>query len=267
MEVTRRILLKVEYFGLNLVGWQRQPQGPSAQGELEKALTQLAGRHIGVVAPSRTDSGVHAKAQVCSFDWPHPTPLGRLFVGINSQLPRNVAVRDLVHIPSDFKVKENRSKAYSYKIFEGRYPGVFERDTHWWLRRALDLPAMQDAAELLMGTHDFNAFRAKGCQAPNPVKTLTRFEITRRPLRDAREIRFDIEGDGFLRHMVRIMVGSLVEIGQGRRGPESLEEGLRTGKRIQLGQTAPPYGLTLEDIVYEPDPFETRALGGWETDL
>lgn len=252
--------------GLGLVGWQRQPQGPSAQGELEKALSQIAGQHIGVVAPSRTDSGVHAKGQVCSFDWPEPTSLGRLFVGINSQLPRNVAVRDLVQIPLDFKVKENHLKSYSYKIFEGRYPGVFERDSHWWLRRSLDLEAMQQAANVLLGTHDFNAFRAKGCQAPNPVKTMTCFEVHRKPLRDAQEILFDVQGDGFLRHMVRIMVGSLVEIGQGRRSQESLVQALKTGQRLRLGQTAPPYGLTLEQIHYRPDPFKTRALGGWESD-
>ncbi|MDT8445393.1 MAG: tRNA pseudouridine(38-40) synthase TruA [bacterium] len=257
----RRILCKVEYYGALLVGWQRQPNGRSAQGEIEKALTQIAGHHIGVVAPSRTDSGVHAKGQVCSFDWPQDTPLSRLYVGLNALLPGDVAIRQLVEVPLGFKVKENYSKIYSYKLFEAHYLGVFERWTHWWMPRPLDLDAMRAGAEILKGQHNFNAFRAKGCQAPQPIKTIERFELQTRKLRDGLEMEFTVQGDGFMRHMVRIMVGNLVEIGQGKRDLAGLASALESGKRRSLGQTAPPHGLTLESILYDPDPFSNPPLG------
>lgn len=226
------------------MGWQRQPNGGSIQEAVEAALGQLLGGvRVRVDATGRTDAGVHALHQVVGFVLEVPRTARALERGLNALLPRDISCLGVRPAPDGFSPRHwTRSKHYRYRLLlrEARCP--FRAGWTWHQRAPLDVPSMSVAAAALVGRHDFSSFRAAGCSALHAVRTLARSEITRGT---DDELHLDFHGNGFLRHQVRIMVGTLVEVGQGRREPASVRATLAACDRAAAGPTAPPHGLWL----------------------
>ncbi|MBN1337466.1 MAG: tRNA pseudouridine(38-40) synthase TruA [Deltaproteobacteria bacterium] len=243
---TWRLLL--EYDGTLYVGWQRQPRGTSIQGRIEAALAQVLGGEAVVVHGSgRTDAGVHALGQVASFRATTVRSDRAIRMGLNSLLPRDIACRAAFRVSDAFDALSTpHSKRYAYRILDtGERSPLRERFT-WHTRGVLDVPAMQAGARHLVGSWDFESFRAGGCSAATSLRTVRALEICR--VDD--EVRVEIEGDGFLRHMVRIVVGTLVQVGQGRIEPEAVARIRDARDRSLAGRTAPAAGLCLLWVDY-----------------
>jgi tRNA pseudouridine38-40 synthase len=252
-----RVQLILEYDGTDFVGWQRQPNGRSVQQTVEDGLKKLLGTRVLVQAAGRTDAGVHALGQVAAFDDPRGLPLKAFSRGLNGLLPPDVAVVDAQEAPEDFDPRRwARGKRYRYRISNRRQRSPLRRRTHWELFTPLDLAAMQAAAQPLLGRHDFSAFRASDCEAKSPVREVR--ELTLRRGEDA-ELVFDFEGTAFLKHMVRNLVGSLVEVGRGKQPVRWVGEVLASRDRTQAGPTAPPQGLALISVRYDGRPETGQA--------
>jgi tRNA pseudouridine38-40 synthase len=219
----------------------------SIQGLLEDALREFDDRDVAVAGAGRTDAGVHALAQVasCSLDRPiDPTTLVR---ALNHKLPPDVRVRDACAMPSTFHARFTASgKIYRYRLWHGPVFSPFQRRYAWHLPGALDIDAMRRAATLIAGTHDFAAFQGQGSDTATTTRTITKLRIANRGLR----IDVQVEGNGFLRHMVRTLVGTLIEIGRGRRPAEWISDVIASRDRMQAGQTAPAHGLFLVSVRY-----------------
>jgi tRNA pseudouridine38-40 synthase len=241
--------LTLEYDGAGFAGWQRQPVGQrSVQGELEGALRRVTGEAVRVVGAGRTDAGVHAEAQVASFRLeaaPDPLRLGR---ALNGVLPRDVAVRGCEKAPDDFHARfAALSKLYRYRIWNGASRSPLREARSHWVRSPLDLAAMRRAGRLLEGTHDFACFQKAGSPQRSSVRTLRRVGVEGEP---RGEVAISLEGDGFLRHMVRIVAGTLVGVGLGRRPAEEMPALLACRDRTRAGRTAPARGLVLVRVDY-----------------
>ncbi len=247
MSVAQRYALGLEYDGTAFVGWQRQPAQRSVQEVLEAALSVIADESLGVVAAGRTDAGVHASGQVVHFDTTRTRPLRAWTLGANVHLPDDVAVRWAQPVGPDFHARFGATgRTYRYLICERTCRPALLRRHAAWTHRPLEVGAMQAAAEVLVGQHDFSAFRAAGCQAHSPVRTLRR--ITVRRCGDL--VLFEVEANAFLQHMVRNLVGSLCRIGRGERDADWLEGVLAARDRRLAGPTAPARGLTLSGVEY-----------------
>jgi tRNA pseudouridine38-40 synthase len=234
--------LRVEYDGTNFVGWQRQPDQRSVQAVLETAVVGLFGHEAIVVACGRTDAGVHALAQVVAFTATRHRQPTEVRDGLNAYLPDDVAVVEALIAPLDFEPRHWVSfKEYRYLFLNrpSRSP-LFERTT-WHVKRPLDVELMERASACLIGQHDFSSFRAAGCQASHPMRNIESIRIVRR----GDLVEFAIVGHGFLRHMIRIMAGTLVDVGLGRKPPEWVSEVLESRDRTKAGRTAPAKGLCL----------------------
>jgi len=249
--VTLRLVL--EYDGSAFVGWQVQREGRSVQGVVEAAIGKLCGGAVRVTAAGRTDAGVHARGQVVSFDPPRELPLRAWSAGLNALLPDDVACVLAEPAPPGFDARRwARGKRYAYAIHNAPSRSPLSRHRAWWVRRPLDLGAMRAAASALIGSHDFSAFRAADCCARTAVRDVRRIKIDE-------GVVLRIEATAFLKHMVRNIVGTLVEVGHGRRGPESMAALLAGRDRKRAGVTAPPQGLTLEEVFYLPGLADPRA--------
>jgi len=261
--------LTLEYDGTDFEGWQAQPDGHrTVQSTLEAALGTLAGDPVAVVGAGRTDAGVHAEGQVASLSWGAGLDGPTLVRAANAHLPRDLAVRAAVAAPAGFHARRDATgKVYRYAIWNGAVRSPLRRRRFHFESRPLDLAAMAAAAGLLVGTHDFASFQAAGSAVTGTVRTLRRLEVGGRA---GDEVHVEAEGDGFLRHMVRNLVGTLLEVGRGRRPPESLAKLLEARDRREAGPTAPARGLTLVRVLYEdapeagkpPDPEGFRAPAG-----
>lgn len=249
----RNLRLTLEYDGTAYVGWQVQENGPTIQGALEAALARLLKEEVRVTGSGRTDAGVHALGQVANFRTEAPIPLKGVVCGLNALLPRDVAVRRAEEVPLAFDSRRSaKSKLYQYFLHHCEAPSALARRTSWWLRGRFDVDAAARAAACLSGTHDFGAFRAAGCDAAHAVRTVEEVSLLRRG--EFVEVR--ARGNGFLRHMVRIVVGTLVEVGQGRRAEASMAELLESRDRGRAGATAPAHGLFLAEVRYDAPVFE-----------
>lgn len=240
--------LVVEYDGTDFEGWQLQPGARTVQGELESAFARLAGRRVVVYGAGRTDAGVHARGQVANAraETRHPPEVLRR--ALNALLPRDVAVRELEPAGDGFDARRDaRSKLYAYRLWTGATRSPLEERWSHWVSVPLDLAALRAAARDLVGTHDFASFRAAGGHGRTSVRTLTRIELAGAL---GGELRFEFEGTGFLRHMVRNLVGTLLEVGRGRRPPAWAAEVLAARDRRAAGPTAPARGLTLVRVDY-----------------
>lgn len=244
-----RIALGIEYDGSAFRGWQTQPGGGTVQDALEAALAQIAGCPVDVVCAGRTDAGVHATGQVVHFDSPLERPLTAWVRGVNTFLPAAVAVRWAIPVSDDFHARFSAyGRCYRYVLINRpQRSGVWHGRAGWY-HHPLDAEIMQQAAGLLLGEHDFSAFRAADCQAKSPVKTVRRAEVRRFGDR----IFFDFEAGAFLHHMVRNLVGSLVYVGQGKQRAEWITELLDQRDRRLAAPTFSPAGLYLVDVKYEP---------------
>lgn len=242
------VKLTLEYDGTRYVGWQIQPNGPSVQAEVERALGTLHKAPRRVVAAGRTDAGVHARGQVASFPEARPLPISAYVKGMNALLPEDVAVRAASLEPDGFDARRSaRGKRYRYVIENGDTRTPLNRLFAWQLFGPLDVGAMRDAARHLVGRHDFAAFQAADCEAHHAVRDVRRLEVVGE--RGAR-VEITVEATAFVRHMVRNFVGTLVQVGHGKRAPGSLPALLAGGDRKAAGPTAPPQGLCLEEVSY-----------------
>jgi tRNA pseudouridine38-40 synthase len=241
--------LVLEYDGTEFEGWQVQPGGRrTVQGTLEEAFGPLAEGAVRVYGAGRTDAGVHAEGQVANVRAATRLDPARLLRALNARLPGDVVVRLLEPAPAAFHARRDaRSKLYRYRLWTGLVRSPLRERFAWRVRAPLDLDALQSAAALLAGTHDFASFRAAGSAARTTVRTLTRAGWRGRV---GEELCFEVEGPGFLRHMVRNLVGSLVEVGRGRREPGWIADLLAARDRTRAGPTAPAHGLTLVRVEY-----------------
>ncbi|MFZ2268411.1 MAG: tRNA pseudouridine(38-40) synthase TruA [Azonexus sp.] len=244
-----RIALAVEYCGTRFHGWQSQPSGKTVQDVLESALATIAGQPVGVICAGRTDAGVHATHQVVHFDAPVERPLTAWVRGVNSHLPEGVAVRWAQPVADEFHARFSaRGRRYRYLLMNRpQRPGLWQGRVGWF-HLPLDLAAMQAAAGRLLGEHDFSAFRAAGCQAKTPVKTLWRAEVQQQ----GNLLVFDFEASAFLHHMVRNLVGSLVYIGKGAQPAAWMDALLQARDRTEAAPTFSPDGLYFRGPIYEP---------------
>jgi tRNA pseudouridine38-40 synthase len=243
----KTIRLTIEYDGTAYVGWQIQANGLAVQQVVEEALTRLLGEPTRLISSGRTDAGVHALGMAAHFVAPRDLPLSAYREGLNRLLPADVAVREAAEVAADFHARfDAKGKWYRYSILHAPVRSPLAARTSWHLRGPLDEEAMREGAAALDGTHDFAAFRASGCDAATTVREIHAVELARQ----GNLLHIDVKGSGFLRNMVRIMVGTLVEIGQGKMSIAQLRELLRGGGREGAGKTAPPQGLCLMEVWY-----------------
>jgi tRNA pseudouridine38-40 synthase len=244
----RNIRLLLEYDGSDFSGWQIQDNGRTVQGELEKALTVLLREPVRPVGSGRTDAGTHALGQVAHFCTRSEIPIQRLAHGLNGLLPDDIAVREAAEAPPDFHARYSaKRKRYRYRIRLGK--AAVERPYVWCWYRDLDVAAMREAAQSLPGTHDFGAFCK---QDPVPVSLSCSVYAADLQIQGT-EIGFEIEANRFLRHMVRVIVGTLTEVGTGRRPAQDMTRLLASGDRGASGVTAPACGLCLLWVRYGSD--------------
>jgi tRNA pseudouridine38-40 synthase len=248
-----RIALGLEYDGTDFVGWQIQPTGRSIEGTLVAAVSFVAGAAVTVHGSGRTDAGVHALHQVAHFD----TSVGRTprqwLLGINSNLPPDVAIRWVREVPADFDARRSAvSRRYRYTILQQEARPALLRRRVWWLRQELDCAAMTAAASAWLGEHDFSAFRGAGCQAKSPMRRLTAVALARRPSGAGTLVTLEFTANAFLQHMVRNLVGTLVAVGRGELASNDAALILERRDRREAGVTAPPEGLALVEVLYPP---------------
>jgi tRNA pseudouridine38-40 synthase len=238
----KTIKLVLEYDGTNYVGWQIQPNGLSVQEVVQNALGKVLGKEVHLIASGRTDAGVHARGMVVHFSTDRDLPLTAFREGVNRYLPRDVAVREAAAVSPDFHARFSaRGKWYRYTLYLGLVRSPLMERTSWHIRSALDVKAMEKAAVAFVGSNDFSAFRSSGCDARTTVREIFSVDLSRQK----ELLLIDVKGEGFLRNMVRVMVGTLVEIGLGKRPFYDVEILLREGRREKAGRTAPPQGLCL----------------------
>ncbi len=260
--VPRMIKLVLAYDGTPFVGWQRQADGISIQGLLEEALARIEGNPVAVIGAGRTDAGVHACAQVAGVRLSSGIDPGALQRALNATLPPEIRVRNVEQVDESFHARHAaRSKTYRYQIVTGAALSPFEWRYAWHVAGRVDLKAMQAAARLFEGEHDFAAFRATGSSVKTTVRRVYRSSLARAGVGDgapwgcddprpgARLI-YEVCATGFLRHMVRTMVGTLVEIGTGRCDAAAIGKALASGDRADAGPTAPACGLCLVEVEY-----------------
>lgn len=286
----RTLCLTLAYDGTAYCGWQRQPNGQSVQAIVERALSEFTGERIHVAASGRTDAGVHAVGQLVTFNTATGIPLEAFRWGLVSKLPEDIVIRDVVEQPYGFHARFDAvRKRYRYVIHSSRTPSPFLRNYAWWHRGPLDDAAMQSAADVLLGTHDFRGFETNWPNRSSSVRTVFEARWTRcrewepwgggqwskpeagrnfGPLTTDHGqltkdfLLFDITADGFLYNMVRALVGTLVHIGRGRWTADDMQRILHAGDRRLAGDTAPPQGLYLMDVqtVVEEQRIADRLL-------
>jgi tRNA pseudouridine38-40 synthase len=245
----RTLKLVLEYDGSNYCGWQAQSDAPTIQGVLEQALAKILGERVRVSGAGRTDAQVHALGQVASFRTASHLPAEALQRALNSLLPRDVAIREAHDAPADFHARFSAlGKVYAYRILNRPVRSPLRLRYVWYVPQPVDLPTMAAAATCLQGTHDFASFQAAGSGVKTTARTLTELTVTR----DDEEVVVRVTANGFLRHMVRNIVGTLVEVGRGARPPTDVKRILEACDRRLAGVTAPPQGLYLVEVLYPP---------------
>ncbi len=244
----RNIKIIIEYDGTNYSGWQVQPRGLTIQGMIEEKLTLLTGERIHLIGAGRTDAGVHALSQVANFKTESQMNIRTVQRALNSLLPSDIVIRKVEEVKEDFHARKNSgSKIYEYRILNQDLRSVFHRGFVWHIPQKLDLREMKKATRELIGEHDFSCFRSVG----SPTRTAVRRVITAEWKR-SREGLFclEIEATGFLKQMVRAIVGTLVEVGRGKISSEEFQTILQSKDRKRAGPTAPAHGLFLKEVKY-----------------
>jgi len=244
----RNFKMTVEYDGTAYCGWQRQENGISIQQMLEEAIKLITGQKVAVIGSGRTDAGVHALNQVSSFKCSTKLPVNKIFMGMNSVLPPDIVVKEMEEVAGEFHAQHDvKSKVYVYKICNQRLRPVLGRNYFWHIRFPLDLERMKKAAQFLIGTHDYSCFCATGTHVKDRVRTITDIEIK---TCDDGLIEITVEAQGFLKYMVRNIIGTLVEVGRGKRKPEEMKVIIESRNRNIAGVTAPACGLFLKEVKY-----------------
>lgn len=253
--MSRRIRLIVAYDGTNYVGWQLQDNGVSVQQRLNEAALAITGEHIQLHGSGRTDSGVHARAQVAHFDTNARMPADKFAIALNMRLPRDIRVLYSEEAPEEFHARFSaKNKTYRYTVQLGLHADVFARTTSLHVHTPINLERMQLAAKDAIGEHDFSAFMSVGSKLTNTVRTITKSEWTQ----NGNFLTYEVSANGFLYNMVRILVGTMLEIGSGKLPQDAMSRAIASGKRDDAGGTAPPHGLFLQRVQY--DDFDTDEV-------
>lgn len=242
------IKIIIEYIGTEYAGWQKQDGIKTIQGEIEKSIKKVTGQEIEIHGSGRTDSGVHAYGQVANFELETNIPADKIKYALNQNLPEDICILDSEKVSEIFHARFSaKSKTYIYRIQTGEVKRAFEKNRAYYIKNSLNVNKMRIEAEKLIGEHDFSSFKTEGSSAKNFVRTIYDIKIYERG--DIIEI--EISGNGFLYNMVRIIVGTLVEIGKEKN--YDISEILAAKNREKAGPTAPPYGLYLKSLSYDED--------------
>ena len=253
----RRIMLTVAYDGSAYHGWQTEPTGVTVEEVLNRTLSALLREEIRVSGASRTDAGVHSRGNLCVFDTASPIPPEKIAPALLGRLPDDIVVRESREVPDGFHPRRCDSiKTYEYTIYRDRLPDPLVRRNSWFFYRDLEVDAMREAAGLLIGEHDFQSFCAAGTQVQTTVRRITDLQLAE----EGPFLKIRISGTGFLYNMVRIIAGTLVQIGLGQKKPEDIPRILAAKDRSQAGPTAPPQGLCLMKIDLYPEGFPAGLL-------
>lgn len=246
-QTAKRVLLVVAYEGTEYHGWQVQPNGVTIEGTLNEKLSQLLGEEITVIGASRTDSGVHSLGNVAVFDTCTRMPADKISYALNQRLPEDIVVRHSCEVAQDFHPRKCASrKTYEYRILNSPFPDPLLRRHTYFYYRSLDIGKMQQAARHLVGIHDFKSFCSIHTQAKETVREIFSCQVTKRE----EVVSIRVEGAGFLYNMVRIIAGTLIQVGIGEIGPEEIPVILEKCDRSCAGPTAPAEGLTMIGIEY-----------------
>ena len=255
---THRVLIRVSYDGTHYAGWQRQQNALAVQQVLEEALCKLTGERIVVTGSSRTDAGVHAQGQCVHFDTLSRIPADKYPFALNTCLPTDIRVLAGMDISSDFHARfDAKGKCYTYRIHNAPHASALYRDLTAHVPQKLDVARMQRSLPCLLGTHDFAAFQASGGTAKTTIRTLEAVELTQ----SGEELTLLVKGNAFQYNMVRIIAGTLMDIGMGRIPEDAFQRALDTGDRLALGITAPASGLELTQVFYQ-QPLIGQVLFG-----
>lgn len=245
----RNIKLTIEYDGTNYCGWQVQENGPSIQAEIEKALHAITGEKIRINGSGRTDAGVHARGQAANFTTESRIPQEKFAYALNSQLPRDIVIKDSREVPIDFHARYSAiGKKYSYLVHNSKFPSALLRNYAYHVEycERLDIRKLGKAAEAFIGTYDFSGFMSTGTKVSDTVRTIYDLAIER----EGELIRFNFKGSGFLYNMVRIIMGTLLFAGIGKINPEDIKSIILSKDRTRAGITVPACGLYLEEVYY-----------------
>ena len=244
----RNIKLIIEYDGTDYQGWQVQPEGPTIQGMLEEKLSRLTGERVHLIGSGRTDSGAHALGQVAHFKTQSRMDIRTIQRALNSLLPPDIVIQKIEEVDEGFHArKHSKSKVYEYRILNRNLRSAFHRGYVWYIPQKLNLMEMKKATQGLIGEHDFSSFRSVGTPTRTAVRRVIRAEWKRG--RDG-IIRFEIEANGFLKQMVRAIVGTLIEVGKGRMKASDFRRIMISRDRKNAGPTAPAQGLFLKQVKY-----------------
>ena len=244
----RNIKLVIEYDGKDFNGWQKQPNKLNIQGEIEKVIYSITGEEVNLIASGRTDAGVHAIGQVANFKTNSNIPIDKIGLAINSRLKKSIVIKDVEEVDERFHSRYLcKQKTYRYIINNSKYGTAIYRNLEYHFPVKLNVNDMKKAIKFFEGEHDFKAFKASGTSSKSSVRTIFNTNLYEKDDR----IYIELTGNGFLYNMVRIIAGTLVEVGLEKIEPEKIEEIIKEGKRENAGKTLPPNGLYLVDVKYE----------------
>lgn len=245
--IMRRVLLTIEYDGSGFSGWQKQTGMRTVQGEIETAIEKITGSATEVFGSGRTDAGVHALGQTAHFDLSLPVPISKLADVLNNLLPPDIAIKKAEYVPMDFHARFSiKSKRYQYRIYTSQEKKALSSRFEAQVRWPLDVKKMQKASRMFLGEHDFKGYCSSAAVTNDYCRTIYNIDI----FESDDYIFIEVEGSGFLYNMVRIIVGTLVDIGQGKLGEEDAKKALEIGDRALAGVTMPAGGLYLKETIY-----------------
>ena len=244
----RNIKLTIEYDGKDFNGWQKQPKKLNIQGEIERAISEITGEEIELIASGRTDAGVHALAQSANFKTNSNIPIDKIPIAINTKLKQSIRIKTAEEVDERFHSRYNcKQKTYRYVINNGKTASALYRNMEYFVPEKLDVKKMEEAIKYFEGEHDFKGFKASGTSSKSSVREIYKTSIKK----DGDRIIIELTGNGFLYNMVRIIVGTLVEVGLGKIEPEEIPEIINSGDRTKAGKTLPPQGLYLVKVEYK----------------
>ena len=244
----RNIKLTIEYDGREFNGWQKQPNKLNIQGNIEKVISDITKEEIEIIGSGRTDAGVHALGQVANFKTNSAIPIEKFAIAINSRLKKSIVIKKAEEVDERFHSRYNcKQKTYRYIINNSETGSAIYRNLEYNIKNHLDVEKMQEASKYFVGEHDFSAFKASGTSSKSSVRTIYSAKVEK----EGERIIIELTGNGFLYNMVRIISGTLVEVGLGKIKPEQIPEIIQSKNRQNAGKTLPPYGLYLVEVNYK----------------